>query len=30
MGKEDMEKFVYTSKKLCNILMETMEEWKFF
>ena len=26
MGKEDMEKFVYTSKKLCNILMETMEE----
>lgn len=30
MGKEDMEKFIYTSKKLCNILMETMEEWKFF
>lgn len=26
MGKEDMEKFVYTAKKLCNILMETMEE----
>lgn len=27
MGREDMEKFIYTSKKLCNVLRETMDEY---
>lgn len=27
MGKEDMNKFLYTSKKLCEVLIETMEEY---
>ncbi|MCI7441625.1 MAG: hypothetical protein MSA89_00745, partial [Clostridium sp.] len=27
MGKDDMEKFIYTSKKLCNVLIETMDEY---
>lgn len=27
MGKEDMDNFLYTSKKLCEVLIETMDEY---
>lgn len=30
MGKDDMDKFLYTSKKLCDVLIETMEEYNYY